>query len=31
MAWRWTGEKSLFEPVIAQLDDAYTRHYSDMV
>ena len=26
MAWRRAGDKSLFEPVIAYLDDAYIRH-----
>ena len=26
MAWRWTGDKPLPEPMMTQFDDAYMRH-----
>ena len=28
MAWRWTGDKPLSEPMLTQFTDAYMRHYS---
>ena len=30
MAWRWTGDKSLSEPMMTQFDDAYMRHPASM-
>ena len=30
MAWRWTGDKPLPEPMLAQFTDAYMRHYGEM-
>ena len=26
MAWRWQDDKSLFEPMVAEVTDAYMRH-----
>ena len=26
MAWRWTGDKPLSEPVLTRFSDAYMRH-----
>ena len=26
MAWRWTGDKPLSEPMLTQFTDAYMRH-----
>ena len=26
MSWRWTGDKSLSEPMLAEFADAYMRH-----
>ena len=30
MAWRWTGDKPLPEPMLAQFIDAYMRHQGKM-
>ena len=30
MAWRRTGDKSLSEPMMTQLNDAYMRHSASM-
>ena len=30
MAWRWTGDKPLPEPMITQFTDAYMRHKGEM-
>ena len=29
MAWRWTGDKPLPEPILTQLTDAYMWHWGD--
>ena len=30
MAWCWTGDKPLPEPILAEFTDAYIRHYGEM-
>ena len=30
MAWRWTGDKPLSEPMMTQFNDAYMRHSASM-
>ena len=30
MAWRWTGDKSLPEPMLTQFTDAYMQHVGEM-
>ena len=30
MAWHWTGDKPLSEPMMAQFNDAYMRHTASM-
>ena len=30
MAWRWTGDKPLSEPMMAQFNDAYMHHSASM-
>ena len=30
MAWRWTGDKPLTEPMMTQFKDAYMRHMASM-
>ena len=30
MAWRWTGDKPLPEPMMTQFTDAYTWHQGEM-
>ena len=30
MAWRWTGDKPLPEPMMTQFTDAYMRHQGEM-
>ena len=30
MAWRWTGDKPLSEPMLTQLIEAYMQHQGEM-
>ena len=30
MAWRWTGDKPLSEPMMTQFNNAYMRHSASM-
>ena len=30
MAWQWIGDKSLPEPMVTQLTDAYMRHQASL-
>ena len=30
IAWRWTGDKTLSEPMLTQLTDTYMRHSGEM-
>ena len=30
MAWRWTGDKPLFEPMLSQFTEIYVHHLATM-